>query len=160
MREILEIMKRESIETAFCRCSSKYVFSKISQNSQENICAAAPVFLPKLIFNCSLFFISNAFFQQPLFCLTFSWIELQMLLRCSLIHKSFMILRPLHLQYLCSCHDVGLLMSRLCGLFFIFIFIFIMINRTILWIQAHLFFCLYFRTYTIFLDDNVDEDFE
>ena len=38
------------------------------------------------------FFIRNAFSTQPRRCLTFSWIELQMLLRCFLIHlRSFFI---------------------------------------------------------------------
>ena len=45
----------------------------------------------------------------------FSWIELQMLLRCCLIHISIIILRNfLHLLYLCSCLDLGLFMSYLC----------------------------------------------
>ena len=40
------------------------------------------------------FFINNVFFStQPQCCLTFSWIELQMLLRCCLIHIRISILR-------------------------------------------------------------------
>ena len=67
---------------------------------------------------------------QPQCCLTFSWIELQMLLRYSLIHLGMIILRHfLYLLYLCPSLDLGLLMSYLCDLLFIFIFIFIMINR-------------------------------
>ena len=47
-----------------------------------------------------LFFISHArfFSTQPRCCLTFSWIELQMLLRCCLIHISINILRHFFIQ--------------------------------------------------------------
>ena len=62
--------------------------------------------------------------------------------------------------YLCPCLDLGLFMSYLCDLFLIFIFIFIMINRIILWTQAHLFLCLFFRICPIVLDVNVDEECE
>ena len=69
-----------------------------------------------------------------------------MLLRCCLIHISIIILRHfLYLLYLCSCLDLGLFMSYLCDLFFIFIFIFIIIDHIISWIQTHLFFCLFSR---------------
>ena len=62
--------------------------------------------------------------------LNFSWTELQILLRCCLIHISIL--------------DLGLSMSYLCDMFFIFIFFFIMINRIISWIQRNLFFHLIF----------------
>ena len=52
-----------------------------------------------------------------------------MLLRCCLIHMSIIIVRNfLYLSYLCPCLDLGLFMSYLRDLLFIFIFIFIMIN--------------------------------
>ena len=93
------------------------------------------------------FFYKQRFFSTQRQCwLTFSWIELQTLLRCCLIHIIIIILRHvLYLLYLCPCLDLGLFMSYLCDLFFIFIFIFIMINRIISWIQTYLFFCLFFR---------------
>ena len=49
--------------------------------------------------------VSNVFFStQPQYCLTFSWIELQMLLRRCLTHRTIIILRHiLHLVYLCTC---------------------------------------------------------
>ena len=51
---------------------------------------------------------------QPQCCLIFAWIELQMLLRCCLIHISFIILRHfLYLLYLYPCLDLGLFMSYL-----------------------------------------------
>ena len=76
------------------------------------------------------FFMSNDFLQLSLTAsLIFSWIGLQMLLRCCLIHISVIILRHfLYLLYLCPCLDLGLFMSYICDLFFIVIFIFIMIN--------------------------------
>ena len=86
------------------------------------------------------------FSTQPQGCLTFSWIELQMLLRCCLVHVSIIILRHfLYLQYLCSWQDLCLFMLYPYDLFFISIFIFIMINCIILWIQTHLFFYLFFK---------------
>ena len=96
------------------------------------------------------FFISNAFFSaQPQCCLTFSWIEHQILPKCYSIHISIIILRHfLYLLYLCPCLDLDLFMSYLRDLFLIFIFILIMINRII------------FRICPIVLDDNVDEECE
>ena len=52
--------------------------------------------------------LSNVFFStQPQYCLTFSWIELQMLLRCCLMHINIILLRSyfLYLVYLCPCLD-------------------------------------------------------
>ena len=61
--------------------------------------------------------------SQPQCCLTFSWIELQML-----IHITIILLRQfLYLLYFCQCLDLGPFMSYVCDLFFICIFIFIMI---------------------------------
>ena len=75
------------------------------------------------------FFKSKIFFNSTVF-LTFSWIELQMLLRCCLIHLSITILRDfLYLLYLYLFVELSLYMSYLWALFFILIFIFIMINR-------------------------------
>ena len=91
------------------------------------------------------FFYKQRFFSiQPKCCVTFSWIDLQMLLRCCLIHVSMIILRHvLYLLFSCPCLDLGLFMSYLCDLFFFFIFIFVIINRIISWIQTHLFFFLF-----------------
>ena len=101
------------------------------------------------------FYKQCVFSTKPQCCLTVSWIEPGMLLRCCLIHISMIILRHvLYLLCLCPRLDLGLFMSYLCDSFLIFIFIFIMINRIILWTQIHLFFCLFFRIYPIFLGDN------
>ena len=63
----------------------------------------------------TLYFYKQAFFStQPKFYLTFSWIQLQLLLRSCLILKSIVIMRPLlYLLYLCSSLDTGLFMSCL-----------------------------------------------
>ena len=93
--------------------------------------------------NCvaCFFYKQHLFSTQPQCCLAFSWIEHHMLLRCCLIHKSIIILRHfLYLLSLSSYLDLGLFMSYLCDLFFVFIFIFIMINHIILWIQTFMFF--------------------
>ena len=79
-----------------------------------------------------VFFISNAFFStQPQCFLTFSWIELRMLLRCCLINENISILRHFwYSLYLCPCLEQGLFMLHLCDpCDFICIFIFIMINH-------------------------------
>ena len=91
-------------------------------------------------------FYSYTLFNTASVLLNFSWLELQMLLRCCLIHISIMILRHvLYLLCLCPCLDLGLFMSYLCDLFFIFIFIFIMINSVISSAKTRLRFCLFFR---------------
>ena len=58
------------------------------------------------------FFYKQPFFStQPQCCLPFSWIELQVLLRCCLIHKSLITLkRFLYFLCLCPCLDLGLFM--------------------------------------------------
>ena len=56
--------------------------------------------------NVHVFFISNAFSIQPQCCWTFFWIELQMLLRCYLIHITINKLRDiLYLRYGCFTLD-------------------------------------------------------
>ena len=85
--------------------------------------------------NTLSFFYKQRFFSTQLHCcLTFSWIELQMLLTCCLIHISIITTRHfLCLLHLCPCLDVGLFMSYLRELFFILIFNF-----------TDFFFCLFF----------------
>ena len=96
--------------------------------------------------NTSFFFISNAFFStQPQCCLTFSWIELQKLIRCWLIHVSVVITRHFYLADLCSCLGFGLFVLFFCNLFSIFIFIFIINIRIAILKQTHLFICILFR---------------
>ena len=61
------------------------------------------------------------FLTQPQCCLTFSWIELQVLLRCCLIYITIIILRHiLYLVYLCPCLGLNQFMSYLCDSFFFF----------------------------------------
>ena len=80
------------------------------------------------------FFVSNvSFSNQPRCCLTSSWIEVQILLRCCWTNVSTVKLRHFsYLLYLRLCLDEDLFMSYHCHLFLIFIFIFIMINLMIL----------------------------
>ena len=112
------------------------------------------------------FFYKQRFFStQPQCCLTFLWIELQMLLRCCLIQTSIIILRNfLYLPYLCLCLDLGLFFvvpkftSYIRDLFFIFIFIFNTINSIVSVIQTYLFFFLFLEYVLLFLDDNVNKE--
>ena len=82
------------------------------------------------------------FSTQPQCCLSFSWIELQMLLRCCLIHnKTIIILRHvLHLVYLGPRLSLILFMSYLRDLFFYVHSHFIIINHITSLKQTHLFF--------------------
>ena len=58
------------------------------------------------------FYKQHFFSAQPQCCLTFSWIELQMLLRCCLVHIAVIMLRHiLYLVYLSPCPDLGLFTS-------------------------------------------------
>ena len=78
------------------------------------------------------FFISNTFFQISLTCLTFPWIELQMLLRCCLIHITIIILISiLYVVHSCPCLCLGLFMPYLCHRFFIFSLTFIGIKSAL-----------------------------
>ena len=108
------------------------------------------------------FFYKQRFFStHPQCCLTFSWIELQMLIRCRLIHKSIIILKDfLYLLYLCPCLYLGLFFSYLCYVFFIFIFIFIMTACIFLWTRHTCSFAYFLEYVLLFLDDNVNEECE
>ena len=78
----------------------------------------------------TLFYKQRFFLTQPQCCLTFSCIELQMLLRCCLIHITINI--PRHISYLvhvCPCLGLGMFMSYLCDLFFISSLLFVVINH-------------------------------
>ena len=55
---------------------------------------------------------------------------------------------------------LGLLMSYLYNLFFIFSFIFMAINQITSFKQTHLFFVHSLKYLLIFLDDNVDKESE
>ena len=96
----------------------------------------------------TLFYKQRLFSTQRQCCLTFSWIEPQMLLRCCLIHKSIDILSHLlYLLYQCPCLDLVLFILYLCDQFFSFIFS--MVNCITPWRQAYMFFCL-FLEYVLF----------
>ena len=79
--------------------------------------------------SCTLFLYKQPFNSSSvLLSWTFSWIELQMLLRCRLIHITIIILSILHLLYFGPSICLGLFMSYLCDLFVIFSLIFIAVN--------------------------------
>ena len=101
------------------------------------------------------FLMSNAFFStQPQCCqccLNFSWIELQMLLKCCLIYTTVVILRTetnFYLVSMCPCLGLGLFLSFLCDLFFIFSLIFIDYITSLK--QTYLFFVHFLEKITIF----------
>ena len=84
-----------------------------------------------------------------------------MLLRCCLINLNMIILRQfLYLVYLCPCLDLGLFMSDLGNLFFIFIFMFITIYQRFSLKWTHLFFAHFLEYALLFLDHNVNEETE
>ena len=57
---------------------------------------------------------------------------------------------------MCPCLDLGLLISYLCDLLFIFSFIFIVINHITSFKQTYLFFVHFLEHLLLFLDDNVE----
>ena len=94
---------------------------------------------PILILKYTLFYKQQFFSTQC--CLTFKWIELQMLLWCCLIHIIIIILRHiLYLVNLCPYLGLGLFMSYLCHLFSIFSLILIVVNHITSFKQTHLLF--------------------
>ena len=91
--------------------------------------------------NTRFFYKQRFFSTQPQCCLTASWIELQMLLRCCWIHISIIIQGfVLCLVHLRPCLSLGLFMLYLCDLFFIVCLIFIAINHITSFKQTYLFF--------------------
>ena len=88
----------------------------------------------------TLFYKQRFFSTQPQCCLTFPWIELQMLLRCCLIHITTITLEHiLYLVYLSPCLGQGLFLSL--WSIFIFKLIFIVINHITSLKQAHSCYC-------------------
>ena len=84
-----------------------------------------------------------------------------MLLRCYLVHISIIILKQnLYLVYFCPYVSLGLFMSYLYGLFFIFSLIFIFINYMTSIKQTQLVFAHFLEHLLIFLTNNVDEKSE
>ena len=77
-----------------------------------------------------LFFQLHAFFYKQRFFSTFLRIELQILLKCCLIHLTIIILRHiLYLAYLCLWLGLYLFMSYLYDLLYIFSLIFFVITH-------------------------------
>ena len=104
-----------------------------------------------------LFYKQHFFSTQTQCCLTFSWVELQMLLRCCLIDISANILRHiLYLVFLCPCIGLSLFMSYLCDLFsFLASFSLSLIKYPRLNNRRTCFEYL-----LLFLDDNMDKESE
>ena len=95
------------------------VHTKTTSNSRRNKKWIKYTFIKIGANEHTLFYIKNAFFSIQLQrCLTFSWIKVQMLLRCCLIHITIIIQRIL---IFAISLDLGLFMLCLCGLIFIFI---------------------------------------
>ena len=97
---------------------------------------------------------------EPQCCLTFSWIELQMLPTCfHITYKHHYTKRHIsHIAYFGPCLGLGLFMSYIGDLFFIFSLIFITINSITPLKQAHLFYAHFLDYLLLFLYDNVDEE--
>ena len=103
------------------------------------------------------FYKQRFFFNSASVLLNFSWIDLQILLRCYLIHITIIILRHIHLVYLCPCLGLGLFTPYLCDVVFIFSLIFIVINQIISFKQTYLFFVQFLQYLLLDLDDNLNE---
>ena len=94
---------------------------------------------------------------QPHCCLPFSRIQLQMLLRCCLLHMTIMMRHFLFLVYSQPCLGLVLFMLYLRVLFFVFIFIFLIINHINTLKQAHLFLAHFLEYLKLVLNDNMHE---
>ena len=114
-----------------------YLFEKVLKFSRKHLCESCR--LPDTYWECFpgkileqlsqktlanggfynyMLFYKQRFFFNSACCLTFSWIELQMLFRCCWIHITIIILKHiLHLVCLCPCLGLRLFMSYLCDLF-------------------------------------------
>ena len=80
-----------------------------------------------------------------------------MLFTCCLIYITIIILRHiLYLAYLCLFLGLGLFMSYLCDLFYIFSIFFVVINHMTSFRQT-LVFLIFLEYLLIFLDDNEDD---
>ena len=101
------------------------------------------------------------FLTHPQCCLTFSWLELQMLLQGCLIHMTFILLkRIIYVVYSCPYLGLGLFMPHLFDLFFISSLIFTVINHITSFKQMYLFLIHFLEYLLLFLNDNVDEESE
>ena len=108
--------------------------------------------------NFITFYKQHFFPTQPLCCLTFSWIQFQMLLRCCLLYITIIILRNiLYLVHLFPSPGLVLFMLYLCDPFFIFSLVFIIINYTVWLKQIHSFFCIFLEYLVFVLKDNMAE---
>ena len=118
------------------------------------------------------FFYKQHFFStQSQSCLTFSWIQLWMLLRCCLLRITIIMARKIfYLAYSCIHtlypHSV-FAMSWPSSIyivsmesFFIVILTFIIINHIILLKQTNLFFAHFLEYLKLVLDDNMAEESE
>ena len=144
------------VATINCNLPLPFICTNLRLDAKANNVSAGPFFntllhktseLPLqiwvhlILIRLHIFFYKQHFFfsTQPRCCLTFSWIELQMLLRCYLIHINIIILRHiLYFVYFCPC--LGLFMLYLCDLLFLFNLNFIVINHITSHKQTHLFF--------------------
>ena len=84
-----------------------------------------------------------------------------MLRKCCSIHITIIILRHiLYLVSLCPFLGLGLFMSNLCDVLFIFSLIFILANHIASFKQTHLIFVHFLEYLLLFLNDKVDEEIE
>ena len=107
-------------------------------------------------------FYKRHFFTTQLRCfLTFTWMELQILLRCCLIHIIISVLRNiLYLVYSCPCLGLVQFVLYFCDLYFFFILMFIIMNYITSLKQEHLFLVYFLEYHFIFLNDSLDEESE
>ena len=117
-----------------------FVIVQLSQNRPRHICLSS-------FFKYTLFDEKRFFSTQLQCCLNFSRIELQMLLRCSLVHhypETHFIFKIFVTMSRPMCRSIYFV---LCDLYFIFSLIFIVIIHITSSKQTHLFFFYIFQKY-------------
>ena len=119
------------------------------------------VFYVNYILEHTCLFYKQPFFStQPQCCLTFWWIELQVLLRCCLIHNHHFTDTHFIFSILVSMSMPGPAYVVSMWSILIFSLIFIVINHITSLKQMDLFFVHFLEYLLLFLDDNVNEENE
>ena len=146
---------KESRNKNLCGCQKE-----IPASAEKSICCRKNQHLSDKFTEgrYALFLMSKAFFStQPQCCFTFSWIEFQMLLRCCLIHKSIIMLRPLHLLFI----FIRPTSIYIYVIYFSFSFLFWLWLIIKSYKYKHSCSLIYFLGHALlFLDNSVDEDCE
>ena len=136
--------------------SAKVQFATNTERHRGSYSCISSKYLERLTVVCSIhytlfYFISNAFFSTQHQCwLTFSWIVLQIWLRCCLIHILIILIQFFIFSiFLSMCRSIYFVSTWF--IFFIYIPIVIIMNHIISLNQTHLFFAHFLDDYFLMI---------